>query len=54
MVKPSTGHRPHQGHVQLDADFPLSAVARQADDQGFLITAYPTDAIKEGTPLWPK
>ena len=32
----------------------VCAVARQADDQGFLITAYPTDAIKEGTPLWPK
>ncbi len=24
------------------------------DDRGFLITAYPTDAIKEGTPIWPK
>ena len=32
----------------------VCAVAKRADDQGFLITAYPTDAIKEGTPLWPK
>ena len=32
----------------------VCAVAKQADDQGFLITAYPTDAIKEGTPLWLK
>ena len=32
----------------------VCAVAKRADDQGFLITAYPTDAIKEGTPIWPK
>lgn len=29
------------------------AVARQAQDQGFLVTAYPTDAIKEGVRVWP-
>ena len=32
----------------------VCAVAKRAADQGFLITAYPTDAIKEGTPIWPK
>jgi hypothetical protein len=32
----------------------VCAVAKQAEDQGFLITAYPTDAIKEGTQVWPK
>lgn len=32
----------------------VCAVARRAADQGFLITAYPTDSIKEGTPIWPK
>ena len=32
----------------------VCAVATQAADQGFLITAYPTDAIKEGTQIWPK
>ena len=32
----------------------VCAVAKRADDQGFLITAYPTDAIKEGEPVWPK
>ena len=32
----------------------VCAVAKWAADQGFLITAYPTDAIKEGTPIWPK
>jgi len=32
----------------------VCAVARRAEDQGFLITAYPTDAIKEGTQIWPK
>ena len=32
----------------------VCAVAKQAADQGFLITAYPTDAIKEGTKVWPK
>ncbi len=30
------------------------AVAKREDEQGFLITAYPTDAIKEGTRIWPK
>ena len=32
----------------------VCAVAMRAADQGFLITAYPTDAIKEGTQVWPK
>jgi hypothetical protein len=32
----------------------MCAVARRNDDDGFLITAYPTDAIKEGMPVWPK
>lgn len=31
----------------------ICAVARRVDDRdGFLITAYPTDAIKEGTRVW--
>lgn len=30
------------------------AVAKRTDDQGLLITAYPTDAIKEGVRVWPK
>jgi hypothetical protein len=30
------------------------AVARRLDGEGFLITAYPTDAIKEGERVWPK
>ena len=32
----------------------VCAVAKRDSDQGFLITAYPTDAVKEGTPIWPK
>ena len=32
----------------------VCAVARQGEDQGVLITAYPADAIKEGTRVWPK
>ena len=32
----------------------VCAVAKRAADQGVLITAYPTDAIKEGTQVWPK
>lgn len=32
----------------------VCAVARQQDREGFLITAYPTDAIKEGERIWPK
>jgi hypothetical protein len=30
------------------------AVVKRAAPHGFLITAYPTDAIKEGTQIWPK
>ncbi|MBI3359526.1 MAG: DUF4258 domain-containing protein [Chloroflexi bacterium] len=29
------------------------AVAKQLNSDGFLITAYPTDAIKEGDKVWP-
>ena len=32
----------------------VCAVARRKDNDGFLITAYPTDAIKEGMQVWPK
>jgi hypothetical protein len=32
----------------------ICAVAKRAAADGFLITAYPTDAIKEGTQIWPK
>lgn len=32
----------------------VCAVAKHATDPGFLITAYPTDAIKEGVQIWPK
>jgi hypothetical protein len=32
----------------------VCAVAKKAGRGGFLITAYPTDAIKEGRSLWPK
>ncbi|MBI2492568.1 MAG: DUF4258 domain-containing protein [Candidatus Rokubacteria bacterium] len=31
----------------------VCAVAKQAPDQAFLVTAYPTDAIKEGMRVWP-
>jgi hypothetical protein len=30
------------------------AVARRLNGDGFLITTYPTDSIKEGTRIWPK
>ena len=32
----------------------VCAVAKRLDDEGFLITAYPTDAVKEGEQIWPK
>jgi hypothetical protein len=32
----------------------VCAVAKQPNGDGFLITAYPTDAIKEGETVWPK
>jgi hypothetical protein len=32
----------------------ICAVSRRLNDEGFLITAYPTDAIEEGEHIWPK
>ena len=32
----------------------VCAVTKRSDEEGFLITAYPTDAIKEGIKIWPK
>jgi hypothetical protein len=32
----------------------ICAVTRRLNGEGFLITAYPTDAIKEGEDIWPK
>jgi hypothetical protein len=32
----------------------ICAVSKQSDTDGFLITTYPTDAIKEGTQVWHK
>lgn len=32
----------------------VCAVAKRVDGKGFLITAYPTDAVKEGERIWPK
>lgn len=31
----------------------ICAVARRLNGDGFLVTAYPTDAIKEGVRVWP-
>jgi hypothetical protein len=32
----------------------ICAVSRQTGNEGFLITTYPTDAIKEGVQIWHK
>jgi hypothetical protein len=32
----------------------ICAVAKRLDGKGFLVTAYPTDSIKEGEYIWPK
>lgn len=32
----------------------LCAIIRQLNREGFLITTYPTDAIKEGEAIWQK
>jgi len=32
----------------------VCAVTKRLNGEGFLITAYPTDAIKEGVRVWPK
>jgi hypothetical protein len=39
---------------QERADRWICAVAKRFNDEGFLITAYPTEAIKEGVRVWPK
>lgn len=31
----------------------VCAVSKKLEEEGFLITAYPTDAIKEGVQIWP-
>jgi hypothetical protein len=32
----------------------ICAVTKKLNSEGFLITAYPTDAIKEGEHIWPR
>jgi hypothetical protein len=32
----------------------VGAVTRRLNGEGFLITAYPTDAVKEGERIWPR
>jgi hypothetical protein len=32
----------------------VCAVSKRLDGNGFLITAYPTDSIKEGVRIWPR
>ena len=32
----------------------VCAVSKRLDKEGLLITAYPTDAVKEGVRIWPK
>ena len=32
----------------------VCAVTKRLSEEGYLITAYPTDAINEGTRVWPK
>ena len=32
----------------------ICAIARRLNGDGFLITTYPTDAIKEGERIWPR
>ena len=32
----------------------VCAVSKRLNEEGFLITAYPTDAVKEGVRIWPK
>jgi hypothetical protein len=32
----------------------VCAVSKRLGDDGYLITAYPTDAVKEGVQIWPR
>jgi hypothetical protein len=41
-------------YLTLNAKRWVVAVARRLNGDGFLITAYQTDAIKEGDLIWPK
>ncbi|MCG3199529.1 MAG: hypothetical protein GHCLOJNM_04047 [bacterium] len=44
----------HLFYRRTDTNRWLCAVAKRLDGEGFLITAYPTDRIKEGELLWKK
>lgn len=39
---------------QERADRWICAVSKRLNGEGFLITTYPTEAIKEGVSVWPK
>jgi hypothetical protein len=39
---------------QVRDDRWICAVAKRVNGEGFLITAYPTESIKEGVRVWPK
>jgi hypothetical protein len=44
-------------HLFYKAEQPgrwICAVAKRTGQEGFLITTYPTDAVKEGNRIWPR
>lgn len=38
---------------RVEGDYYLCVVAKRLNGEGFVVTAYVTDSIKEGEPLWP-
>jgi hypothetical protein len=49
--------RRHDGRVHLfnrrDGGYHLCVVAKRLDEEGYIVTVYVTDSIKEGERVWP-
>lgn len=47
----------HDGRVHLfyrrDGGYHLCVVAKRLDEEGYIVTVYVTDSIKEGEHVWP-
>lgn len=41
-------------YYRKEGEFFVVVVAKHLNGEGFIITAYLTDKIKEGTPVWPR
>ena len=58
LLRPDRVYRSrHDGRVHLfyrrDGVYHLCVVAKRLDEEGFIVTVYVTDSIKEGEQVWP-